>query len=857
MIGTGEPGATVRVFSAAGAFLAQAVVEDGGAFSVTLPEALTNGEQLTVDQVDEAGNESTEVGTVAPDLTRPDAPSAAVSTNGEVVTGVGEPGALIRVFNASNELIGEDRANELGEYSVTLDEALINRETVSVVQVDGGDNVSLPATAVAPDLTPPDPPIDLAVSADGTVVTGAGEIGAEVEVRSSTGGVWYGVVDENGRFEVPLDVAQVAGQTLTVILRDEAENPSFPEQVTAPFDIDAFDNVDEATIDLIPVVTEDVAVGSQAYAALVSLGLLDLQAEVLGTDVIEFNVAAGHVLDAELTFGTLIGLGLGSSYVAVIQRWNGSEWVSVDGSEPASVIELQLLGNNSYGGEQTLTAGQYRAFATYQGPGVGVALVGGLTIEGTRSDYTDGDFTPIDATGNVITDPGPGNAVDIVSPQTVVNSVTFNNVTTTVEAGGTTINGQFGTLFINAQGDYTYTPTDPAAIGKTEVFEYELRDGSDDERERATLTINIDGDDIQGPVTADGEVAEVEVRYANDTSTIAPAIAGTITAPLTVGVATGSTSGSFNVVGNVQSDVTIFAVQAGLTLTPDYTVVVTRVGGGEVFRGSGTALLDLGLGGFGAGRGFTVPDLSAGQYNYTVTARALLTGFTTTVLVGQEITHLDRFDRLGETVAEGNLLENDQLGSLLTRLEVSGANGFVTVGDTPVVLNGQYGSLTVNRNGDYTYDADNSLTYTASDLVDSFTYRLVRPDGTSATATLQVNVDNILELPGNRMMSTDSDADDGNDVVALSMVEDVGQHDYDYTAHEDVIFERGMLEMEGSVEDVLGRYLDSQPATELPIQPSENAVPTDVTTTDQVYDPTNYIVLQTLDTDENHHNGSI
>ncbi|MEJ8631731.1 hypothetical protein P0F65_22100 [Sphingomonas sp. I4] len=46
--------------------------------------------------------------------------------------------------------------------------------------------------------------------------------------------------------------------------------------------------------------------------------------------------------------------------------------------------------------------------------------------------------------GNVISDPGPGGQVDVVSPQTRVESVTVNGVTTSVTADDTVVTGQWG-----------------------------------------------------------------------------------------------------------------------------------------------------------------------------------------------------------------------------------------------------------------------------------------------------------------------------------------------------------------------------------------------------------------------------
>ena len=60
--------------------------------------------------------------------------------------------------------------------------------------------------------------------------------------------------------------------------------------------------------------------------------------------------------------------------------------------------------------------------------------------------------------------------------------------------------------------------------------------------------------------------------------------------------------------------------------------------------------------------------------------------------------------------------------------------GFVEIGDAPITVAGRYGTLTVNEVGDYTYHPSTTLGYSATDLVDNFTYQLVQPNGTLATA---------------------------------------------------------------------------------------------------------------------------
>ncbi|WP_158651667.1 Ig-like domain-containing protein, partial [Acinetobacter indicus] len=58
-----------------GNIIGEGTVDEDGNFEVELEEPLTNGEEVTVGLVDDAGNESPEVDATAPDTTAPDAPT--------------------------------------------------------------------------------------------------------------------------------------------------------------------------------------------------------------------------------------------------------------------------------------------------------------------------------------------------------------------------------------------------------------------------------------------------------------------------------------------------------------------------------------------------------------------------------------------------------------------------------------------------------------------------------------------------------------------------------------------------------------------------------------------------------------
>ncbi len=91
----------------------------------------------------------------------------------------------------------------------------------------------------------------------------------------------------------------------------------------------------------------------------------------------------------------------------------------------------------------------------------------------------------VDATGNVITNDTPGDA-----PATVA-AADEAGTPITLGAAFATVNG--GSLTLNSNGSYTYTPPAQGSVppgGLTEVFNYTLTD-ADGDTSSATLTINV------------------------------------------------------------------------------------------------------------------------------------------------------------------------------------------------------------------------------------------------------------------------------------------------------------------------------------------------------------------------------
>ncbi|WP_159435867.1 Ig-like domain-containing protein [Lampropedia hyalina] len=235
LTGQGEPGASVTVKDEAGNTLGTGVVGDNGNFTVPLAPAQKNGETLDVTQKDAAGNASPVAQVDAGDTTAPAVPKGlAVSPNGTQLTGQGEPGASVTVKDDAGNTLGTGVVGDNGNFTVPLAPAQKNGETLDVTQKDAAGNTSPVAQVDAGDTTAPVVPKGLAVSPNGTQLTGQGEPGASVTVKDDAGNtLGTGVVGDNGNFTVPLAPAQKNGETLDVTQKDAAGNTSPVAQVDA------------------------------------------------------------------------------------------------------------------------------------------------------------------------------------------------------------------------------------------------------------------------------------------------------------------------------------------------------------------------------------------------------------------------------------------------------------------------------------------------------------------------------------------------------------------------------------------------------------------------------------------------
>ncbi|MEH8108942.1 Ig-like domain-containing protein [Gallibacterium anatis] len=170
VIGTAEPGSTVTVKDENGKEIGTATAGDDGKFDVTINPPKTNGEELTVEAKDEAGNPSQPNTVKADDSTPPAKPeNLDVSDDGTRVTGTAEPGSTVTVKDEKDNVIGTGKANEEdGKFDITLDEPKTALEELSVTATDNANNESNSEKVTAPLVVPKTKPdFDYAVPVAG------------------------------------------------------------------------------------------------------------------------------------------------------------------------------------------------------------------------------------------------------------------------------------------------------------------------------------------------------------------------------------------------------------------------------------------------------------------------------------------------------------------------------------------------------------------------------------------------------------------------------------------------------------------------------------------------------------------
>ncbi|MFX5596645.1 Ig-like domain-containing protein [Acinetobacter baumannii] len=231
--GVTEANAVVTIKNTAGTVVGTATADTAGKYSITLDKVYLNGESLSATASDQSGNATAPKTIIAPDTTAPSSLTASIGTAGKVVTGVTEANAVVTVKNAAGIVVGTATADATGKYSVTLDKAYLNGESLNVTAADKVGNATVPKTIIAPDTTAPSS-LTATIDAAGKVITGVTEANATVTVKNVVGTiVGTGTADVTGKYSVTLDKIYLNGESLSAIAADKAGNTTAATTIIA------------------------------------------------------------------------------------------------------------------------------------------------------------------------------------------------------------------------------------------------------------------------------------------------------------------------------------------------------------------------------------------------------------------------------------------------------------------------------------------------------------------------------------------------------------------------------------------------------------------------------------------------
>ncbi|WP_454865017.1 retention module-containing protein [Pseudomonas rhizophila] len=315
-----------------------------------------------------------------------------------------------------------------------------------------------------------------------------------------------------------------------------------------------------------------------------------------------------------------------------------------------------------------------------------------------------------------------------------------------------TFTGTYGTLVLNADGSYTYTLNTADADFKglhgggsgSETFTYTLTD-ADGDTSTANLVLQVHNNDdpviIEGLDTEGGELNLQEKNLSDGTSPDAPALtqSGTFTITALDGVQTLSVGGINVVTGGVAA-----GFPQSITTALGNTLTITGFNAATGVVSYSYTLLDN-----EAHANANGANSLSEQFAVVVTDDngTTATGNLDVNIVDDVPTaHADSASVDEGGTVSGNVLNNDvggadgpATGGAVIGVRAGSDTSTSAVGGLNTQINGTYGYLTLDANGNAVYHS-NPNSVSAPGATDVFTYTVRDADGDESTTTITIDV---------------------------------------------------------------------------------------------------------------------
>ncbi|MFO1593221.1 Ig-like domain-containing protein [Pseudomonas aeruginosa] len=226
--GTAEAGATVILTDGNGNPIGQVTADGSGNWAFTPATPLANGTVINALAQDAAGNTSGPASTTVDSV----APATPVldPSNGTVISGTAEAGAMVILTDGGGNPIGQATADGSGNWSFTPGTPLTNGTVINAVAQDAAGNTSGPVSTTVDAVAPATPVID---PSNGVELSGTAEPGVRVILTDGNGNpIGQTLADGSGNWTFTPGTPLANGTVVNAVAQDPAGNTSGPASTT-------------------------------------------------------------------------------------------------------------------------------------------------------------------------------------------------------------------------------------------------------------------------------------------------------------------------------------------------------------------------------------------------------------------------------------------------------------------------------------------------------------------------------------------------------------------------------------------------------------------------------------------------